>query len=458
MTLSLHNQLLRRMLWPLLLVSLAGGIIAYFLALLFSEDAYDQSLVDNARSLAREIDYSQGHVHLNLSAQATDMLQWDPQDRVYFRVDSARDGFILGQTGLTQAILDGKDEAFAYGTYSGHKVRLVTIAELFGDQIVKVTVAETLNKRTRLASEVLVTVIVLELLVIVLALLLIRSGVRRGLAPISELEQEAHLRSFTDLTPLPETSVPDEIRPFTNAINNLLGRLGKTMDAQNRLIADAAHQLRTPLAAIKVHIERALREPKPAGHAEALQQALAALERTSRLTNQLLLMARAESDAESPRHHATIDLCQSAMDTGSLWVPKALSQGADLGFEGPDEKVPVKGDPLLLAEMVNNLLDNALRYAGPKPRITLRIEPRRADHGPILSVEDNGPAIPEHERETIFERFHRISGSTGEGSGLGLAIVREIANAHGATVVLENPPQGGNRFSVYFPNVNDGKF
>jgi signal transduction histidine kinase len=448
---SLRSQLMRRMLWPMLIVSLVGGAISYFLALTFSEEAYDQSLLDNARSLAREIEQVHGHVRLNLSEQASDMLEWDPQDHVYYRVDADRDGLISGNPALRPANVSDKGEAYIYGTLLGHEIRLITVAELFGNQIVRVTVAETLNKRRRLARKVLVTVASIELLIIALSLLSVRSGVRRGLAPIGELEQEAHLRTFSDLAPLPEARVPDEIRPFTNAINNLLVRLSKAMGAQNRLIADAAHQLRTPLAAIKVHIERALREPNPTGHIEALQQALVSLERMSRLSNQLLLMAKAESDADGLKPPTTVDLCRIAMETGAAWVPKAISQDADLGFEGPEEGVTVRGDPLLLAEVVNNLIDNALRYAGTKARVTLSIKQQHGVTGPVLSLEDNGPRIPESLRQTIFERFYRIPGSPGTGSGLGLSIVREISRAHGASVFVEDSPLGGNKFNFCFP-------
>jgi two-component system sensor histidine kinase TctE len=448
---SLRSHLLRRMLWPMLSVGVAGGIIAYILALDFSAEAYDAALLDNARSLAREIISVQGRANLVLTQQASDMLQWDPQDQLEYRVDTERDGLIAGNAKLPQAYLGGRSQAFAYGNLQGKEVRLITIAEPFGDQLVKITVTETLNKRTRLARKILFTVLSIELLIIGLFVLSVRSGIRRGLAPIGELEQWAHLRSSDDFTPLPEARVPDEIQPFTNAINNLLTRLGKTMLAQKHLIADASHQLRTPLAAIKVQIEYALRESDPARHAEALQQALASLDRTTRLSSQLLLMAKVESGIANRKNVATVDLGRVAIESGSLWVPLAIKQHADLGFEGPDASVWVKGDAILIGEAVNNLIDNALRYAGPHARVTLSVEPPTAASGPVLSVEDSGKGIPESEREAVFERFHRVPGSPGTGSGLGLSIVQEIARMHGATVVAGNSSLGGIRFSLVFP-------
>jgi two-component system sensor histidine kinase TctE len=205
------------------------------------------------------------------------------------------------------------------------------------------------------------------------------------------------------------------------------------------------------LAALGVQLESALRESRPEGQGDLLRQALASLDRTTRLSNQLLLLARAESDAGLAVRHARLDLRQIAFEAGASWVPKALQQGADLGLEGPDGEVPLLGDALLLAEVVNNLIDNALRYAGEKPRITLCVQANLPGQGPMLWVEDNGPGIPPEERDAVFERFHRVAGSPSAGSGLGLAIVKEIARAHGAEVFVDQASTGGMRVGLKFP-------
>ena len=394
---------------------------------------------------------------VDLPRPALDILEWDIADRIYFRVDSEREGLIAGHKSLQPAVLDDAgDEVFRDSTVDGQKVRSVTIAVSGSAPLVRVTVAETLKKRTRLANEVLITVLLPQLLLIGLAVALIRSGIRRGLRPIDELEQAVHERTASDLTPLPEAGVPKELKPFTEAINALLSRLGKAIDSQNRFIANAAHQMRTPLAALQVQLERAAREADPQAHAESLRQALASLERTTRLANQLLLLARTESESEAHARFARVDLRQIAFDSGAAWVPKALAQGADLGFDDPEQEVPLYGDPLLLADVVNNLVDNALRYAGSSPRITLRVEPETAEHGPALAVEDDGPGIPADARERIFERFYRPPGSPGGGSGLGLAIVREIALLHGATISLQPSEQNGLMVKLAFPRVASG--
>jgi signal transduction histidine kinase len=451
MSVSLRAQLMRRLVWPMLALTLAGGWVSYFMALKFARNAYDQTLLDTAVSVAREVEYVNGGLHLDLPRQAQDLLEWDPHDRIYFRVDTDQDGLIAGSPDLIPPDSRGRDVLFQDGWVRGKEVRLVTISTTNNGQGVRVAVAETLNKRKRLAKEVLVTVVIPQLLLIGLAVLLIRTGIRRGLTPIADLEQAVNSRTPGDLRSLPEGDVPKELRPFTRAINGLMARLGKSIESQNRFIADAAHQMRTPLAAIKVQLERAQREPDREGQAEALRQTLATLDRTSRLSNQLLTLARAEARPNASSHYVRLDLRSVTFDVGVAWVPKALAQGADLGFADPRQEVPVVCDQSLLAEAVNNLIDNALRYAGPSPKVTLGVLPADGDHGAILFVEDDGPGIPVPEREAVLERFYRVPGSPGSGSGLGLSIVRVIIQAHGGDITFKDPDHGGFQVGLVFP-------
>ncbi len=447
---SLRSLLMRRLLAPMLAVTVAGGGVSYFVALGFAEQTYDQWLLDTAWSLARQVEVDQGGVRVDLPAPARNLLVWDAQDKIYYRVDSQRDGLLTGQRALAPAALgEGETERFSDGRADGQPIRGVTVAVPDVRPRILVSVAETLHKRTRLAREILLAVILPQVVLILLAVLLIRSGVGRGLRPIAELEQAVHAHRPGELSPLPETGVPSELAPFTEAINSLLGRLGQAIDSQNRFIANAAHQIRTPLAALKVQVERALREADPEAHADSLRQALAALDRTTRLANQLLLLARTEAQPLPTGKLARLDLAEVVFEAGALWVPKALAQQVDLGFEGPDTALPVSGDAALLAEAVNNLIDNALRYGGK--RITVAVRPGAAGGGPVLAVEDDGPGIPAAEREAVFERFYRLPGSRGSSSGLGLAIVREIAHLHHAEVGLERPDGGGVRVCLAFP-------
>jgi two-component system sensor histidine kinase TctE len=250
---------------------------------------------------------------------------------------------------------------------------------------------------------------------------------------------------------LPDDKVPTEVRPLTHAINDLMQRLGQTLSVQHRFIADAAHQLRTPIAGLKVQIERALLSKDMDDIRPALAQLQTSAERIAHLSNQLLTLARAEPGASDVVRFTDIDLNLMARETGMLWVPRALERNIDLGFVESDRPARIRGDLLLLQELVSNLIDNAVRYGRDGGTITVTVTARPA---PQLSIEDDGPGIPASERDKVFERFHRLPGSPGGGSGLGLAIVREIAHAHNASIELGSPDAGtGTRIRVTFPRA-----
>lgn len=234
-------------------------------------------------------------------------------------------------------------------------------------------------------------------------------------------------------------------------VNELMQRLGKTLDFQNRFIADAAHQLKTPVAGLKAQIELALREGDPQRVRHSLAQLYVGADRMSRLVQQLLSLARNEPGATDAVQLKPVDLDAFALEISMEWVPLAIKQGVDLGFESAGRPVWVDAEPDRLREMVNNLIDNAVRYSHQGGRVTVAVA--AADAGTSrLSISDDGPAIPVEERARVFERFHRLLGTHTDGSGLGLAIVSEIAKLHGASITLEEDQDGvGNTFSVAFP-------
>ena len=452
MPLSLRTDLLRRLLWPMLLLALTGGAVNYLLALRFADDTYDQWLLDSARALAQQVEVEKGAIKLDLPAPAQDLLVWDAVDTVLFRVDSSRRGILAGERSLPVPLVRREQPIVFFdaslGTRALRGVRVLIPPVVRGEDLT-VTVAETLNKRRRLADRVLVAVLIPEALLIVLTLILVRRGVSRGLRGISRLEAQVEARRFDDLTPLEVVDAPAELLPFSRAINGLLGRLSSVLDAQGRFVADAAHQLRTPLAALKVEVEHAVRETDPRRHARALDALRAGIDRLVRLSNQLLLLARAEPGEGSSPTRRILDLQPRVFLAASAWVPRALAAGIDLGFEGEERPCPIHGDEVLLGELVNNLIDNALHYVPRGGQVTVRLE-----SGPgiaCLEVEDDGPGIPAELRALVLERFCRVPGSPGNGSGLGLAIVREIALAHGASLLLDEASGGGLSVRINFP-------
>ena len=319
---------------------------------------------------------------------------------------------------------------------------------------VLVQVAETLNKRQRLAWEAVGNVVLPQLLLIVMATAVVWFGVARGLQPLERLRRAVSDRSHLDLSPLPTDGAPGEVRPLVDEVNDLLARLGRTFDFQNRFVADAAHQLKTPVSGLKAQIELALRENDPERVRHSLAQLYISADRLSRLVRQLLSLARNEPGALDSMQLQPLDLNAFALEVSMDWVPEALKRHIDLGFEGHGHPLVIAADRDRLRELINNLIDNAIRYSQANGRVTVRLSPHdgEAGHGHCrLSISDDGPSIPVEERARIFERFHRLLGTQEDGSGLGLAIVSEIATLHSARITLEEDTDGvGNTFSVIF--------
>jgi two-component system sensor histidine kinase TctE len=291
----------------------------------------------------------------------------------------------------------------------------------------------------------------------------------RGIAPLSKLQRRIRERESHDLSPIEEVDAPEEVAPLVRSINDLLARLDSSMRTQKHFLADAAHQLKTPLAGLRTQAELAQRELDSGGALESVKRSLRQISRSSQrathTVNQLLALARAE-DKEHARRPHEFNLLRLATETVHDFVPMALEKQIDLGYEGPEpaDAVPrLVGQPLLVRELIRNLVDNALHYTPPGGTVTVRIaietDVTTKHEQLLLQVEDSGPGIPEAERERVFLPFYRVLGTQVDGSGLGLAIVREIAQQHDAEITVEDAPPRpagsssgpGVRFTVRFP-------
>jgi signal transduction histidine kinase len=278
-------------------------------------------------------------------------------------------------------------------------------------------------------------------------------GVRSGLRPVNHLADEIRQRSIDDMQPMAVADLPTEIAPLVTHINDLLDRLDSSLAAQRRFIGHAAHQLRTPLSGLRMESELMLARPLPDDVRARTERIKAVSDRMIRLGQQLLVLARSDPDAQPQDHFVRLDLCEWVRASGAEWIPRARALQVDVDLVAPDEPVAIDGDPLLLDELLGNLIDNALRYGKPQGRITLTV----GANPPTLTVEDDGPGIPPEERERVFEAFYRSPKAKAGGSGLGLAIVREIANAHGAWWKLSSRPEyPGTRLTVVFPGPRKG--
>jgi two-component system sensor histidine kinase TctE len=452
---TLRGKLLRWLLIPLSLLFLIDAAGSYFIASRLSDRVYDGELMEIARELALHVKRSGETLAFDLESDAERTLLLDQVDKVYFAVRSPAGDMIAGDPVLSPTnVAASRATVFYDGDVRGDKVRVAMLRTGFGPEAfgppAVVQVAETLVKRQELAQEILIDVILPQLLLIFIAGVLVWAGVARGLSPLRHLREAVAARSHLDLSPVvPAEDVPGEVHPLLQSINDLMARLDEVLSFQNRFIADAAHQLRTPVAGLKAHIEVALREDDPAHTKRSLAHLYTSVERISHLVSQLLSLARNEPNTVKALNFSSIDLNKLAFDVTTEWVPEAYKKNIDLGFEGAEQPVMISGDSTRLAELFNNLLDNAIRYTHSSGRVTVRVTARSR---PRVSVSDDGPSIPREERQRVFERFHRLLGSQTDGSGLGLAIVREIAKLHGAEITLDDDTDGvGNTFTVSFP-------
>lgn len=448
---SLHRQLLGWLLLPILLVWVLGGVVSYVIAVRYADLANDRALFDSALTLAGQVRQAGDGIVLDQADTAVKMIAVDPYDKVFYKVSMPHAGLIAGMNELASPsdseLLPDKPY-YDDGLIDGRHVRIASLLHSVGTMRdpVLIQVAETLVKRRVLASEILAGIVLPQLVLIILAAMLVRYGIGRGLVSLERVQFDVRNRSHLDLSPLRADNVPQEVEALVQAINDLMRQLGQVIAKQDRFIADAAHQLRTPLAGIKTQAELALRQTDPMLVTHSLQQLQTSSDRMIHLVNQLLMLARAEANDNPEKQE--INLVKLVGEVTSLRVPDALKKSIDLGFETSVPVAPFIGNALLLMEMLGNLVNNAICYTQAGGEITVSIAIQENQW--VVAVEDNGPGVPQEESELIFERFHRVAVSEEEGAGLGLPIAREIAHMHGGEVRLcERFP--GARFEIHLP-------
>ncbi|CAJ0865262.1 Adaptive-response sensory-kinase SasA [Ralstonia sp. LMG 32965] len=510
---SLRLHLLRALATPLFGLIVGTGALSYWLAAHYTAQVFDRALVGVANTLAEQLRIAGPHVPAaklyDIALTAQTLVQNSGEDRIYWRI-SGPTGTLVGRDtplGYGSGQVRIGDARVFYSWIDGKQVRAVHLlvpgvsaevpkprsprqpvqpdpeddvtrpalaptqsqtAPAFNPSKppdamqaeggIVVEVAELLDHRDTAAKEVLLSVSIPLIVLLAIGGLILSLVLKEELQPLQTLADTLNKQSARSVTPLPAESaerVPAELQPLINAMNALLARLRDALEAQRTFIADAAHQLRTPLTALKLHADRAvdaktLDEARP-----ALLELQSGANRAVRLSNQLLTLARAEPgmtlDQLGPPMR--VDLVSLAFDTGAEWVPRALARGLDLGFEAwPQEaaspgslQAPVLANVVLLREAVNNLLDNAIKYVPAGGRVTLRAG-MEADAASrwwgVVSVEDNGPGIPPERRGEVFQRFFRGDADhrpgQPQGSGLGLAIVHDIVRLHGGTVAIDD--------------------
>jgi two-component system sensor histidine kinase TctE len=441
---SLRRQLLLWLLVPQLILWIAVATLAYRIALNYALKGIDQSLTQSVRSLARQVKPAGSGLYIDFPRAAQAIMEEDPGDPVSYMVSSPPGRFILGNVGRdllppppTTAV---RGETVLYDApYAGKPFRHAALELDYGDpdapQRMRVQVAKSLAVRERIASDLVRDMLVPLVLLGAVLGLIVSAAVARGLAPLQRLQSEVGEKSVEALHPIEMTRAPREVHALADAVNRLLAAVRRSVQQEKRFLDDAAHQLRTPLAGLKGQLDMALAETDPQALKTRLAKVDAAVERSAHLVHQLLSLARSEQEVPLE----TIDVARLAREVAREWTPRVRPQGIDLGYEG-DESVTARANALLLREALDNLVDNAVRYAGAQATITLRA---RSEQGrPVLEVEDNGTGLSDAERDQVFERFARASHTAG-GVGLGLSIVRQIARRHGGDArLLAAQPRG----------------
>ncbi|HHA2423801.1 sensor histidine kinase [Stenotrophomonas maltophilia] len=451
---SLRGLLLRRLWLPLLVLLLCSAVGSFALARFYAGQVYDRWLLDSAMSLSELVTVQDGRASIEITPAVSRMFSWDTADEVHGEVVDAEGGRLYGDLPEAlprPAIAAGNDDDAIYydARVRGQAVRMVEVVVSAGPgHDIRLRVAETLRKRHRLERKLLLTSVPFQAAILALAAWLAWSGTGAAARHANLVARKLASPRPDPLAPLdPAQEAPRELWPAVEAYNALLQRLDAMQDAQRRFVSNAAHQLRTPLAAMQVELESSLRQHDPQAQQLALSGTLAGLARLQHLVNQLLMLSRSEDPHGSALPLQPVDLAALARGVVERYADRALAAGVDLGYEGPDDGVQVQGDPQLLREALGNLLDNALRYGAVPGVITLGV--RQETEGVQAWVDDDGAGIAEAERTRVTERFYRAS-SEGDGCGLGLAIVAEIAQRHGAMLKIETSPLGGARVGVRF--------
>jgi two-component system sensor histidine kinase TctE len=445
---SLRRQLLKRLLWPLVIILLSGSVFAYYFSLNSAINAYDLGLLNDALDISKQIELHDGSMAIDLPAAARQMLLTNKEDRVSYAAWDENARVFSGNPKLLMADMLFPDENHLFQdlVLDGEKQRAILLRGKIAGKTYYIAVSQTVHGRDQLTRGIFASILLPEALLALVSVAVILLGVRRGLTPVELLRDEISSRSSTDLRPIEEISAPAELAPIIHGINELLGNLSTSFASHRRFIADAAHQLRTPLAALSSQIEVALES----GHSDEeklLRDLLATTRRTTHLANQLLSLARLEHTEQFMYEMASVDLKEMLQEVAANFVTLSARKGVELEFDLQPGKVT--GSPLMLREMLSNLLDNAVRYTPAGGRINVRMQSSAVNTW--LTIADNGPGVAEEELGKLGTPFHRLPSDQTQGCGLGLAIVREIARLHGAEIRFTRGQNGhGLQVSIKF--------
>ena len=442
---SLRTHLLLWLLLPIAAVALVDAYVSYRAAAQTARLVQEQLLLGAARVIGEQVHVEDGVLQIAVPPAALEMFASPSRDRVFYRATANDDTLLTGYYDLPLPPSRPRPEEAEYfdAVLRDRPIRVVAFAQpvLASPRhgTVLIEVAQTLDGRTALARDIWLGTVTRQLLVVPLLAILLWLGLRRGMRPVIALRDRVLARQPGSVETLDGTEVPAELQPLVGAFNEYAHRLDQHMSAHSRFIADASHQLRTPLTVLNTQLSYAMRNAG-AERDEALRASQSTVHHGMRLVKQLLSFTAVEGGVAAAQPAIEVDLVEVVTECleGEAWL--AQERGIDLGFDSNCKTAMALGHRHLLLELASNLVDNALRYTHRGGRVTVVI--RRDGRCVELAVEDDGPGIRPEDRERVFERFCRLENSRSDGCGLGLTIVREIALVHGASVSLESPASG----------------
>jgi two-component system, OmpR family, sensor histidine kinase TctE len=420
--------------------SIVLGTAAWVYARLAADDAYDRLLVGAALQIAESIYAQEGAISVDPPVSAFETLSLSANDRIFYKVLDPHGAVLTGYDDLGAAAANtaSHEPLISDGEYRGFPVRIAVVGRLVSDPVAPgwahVVVAQTREARIILARDLTLKALLLVFAMTSLAFMGVLFAVRRALEPLTRVERELRSRDPKDLTPL-DVEIPREIQTLVSTINRFMDRLSGRIALMQRFIADAAHQIRTPLAGLASQVDLLTEETKPERREQQLNRVRERTAELGRLTNQLLNHAMIIHRAEVAEFE-TIDLAALARQTLINAVP-SLAREVDIAFDDPPEPVLLRGDAVSLREALSNLIHNALKH-GAKTRLEVRVFAE--DDAAVVEVVDDGPGIPISEWQRVREPFHTQSVT---GSGLGLAIAGDVVRAHGGELRFRERSEDG---------------
>jgi two-component system sensor histidine kinase TctE len=463
---SIRSQLLKWLMLPMLLLLLLDSSVLYHYANKLMQDSLDSELISTADDIYELLNANSKNKITDLDENSKQELLKNPTDKTFYSVLDASGYVLIGEPILkyldTKLNFGSKTKPkFYYSEINKQQVRVVLVpARVFvaGKELnLFIQVAETLKKRAQLRRKILAWILVPQIVLIITASLLLWVGIKKSLMPLLIINNELAQRSAQDLKPILLNSVPLEVSKLVNSLNGLIEKLNQAIHSQNRFIADAAHQLRTPLAGIRAQIELSDKTQSLPEIKDRLNKVSLSTERLIHLVSQLLVLAKNQMEAAYIVNFEEIDLVNFVKKITLDFESLADNKDIELSYLGLNEKIMVNGDAARLYDLIYNLIDNAIRYTPSTGKVVTAVTIE--DEHACLSVQDNGVGILESDHENVFKRFYRGNESLEFGTGLGLAIVKEIANLHDASINIQsytaseakNNVMPGTKITVTFP-------